>query len=80
MTLTEIILYVAVPGIGSLITYVLRGVMLRIETLEQKIENTITEEQVRLVIKDKVSPLEDKLDDIQEMVSKLLDIQLNKRN
>jgi hypothetical protein len=71
-------LYLALSSIvAPLLLYGIREwvntVQTRLENLEKQI---ITEAQARTLIGDKVSPIEDKLEDIKLLLNKLLDIQL----
>lgn len=73
--------YLALSSIlVPLLLYVIKewvtAVQTRIDSLEKQM---ITEEQARLLISDKVNPIQDNLEDIKDMLNKLLDIQLKSK-
>jgi uncharacterized protein YoxC len=60
-----------VIGMGM---YIMRTVTSRIDTLEQKMDNTVTKQEVRQLLDDKINPLKEDIKDIKYTIDKLLSI------
>lgn len=73
----ESILYIILPVLASLMAYLMRSVMARIETLEHQIQSKLNEPAVRMIISDKVDPIREDIHEIKETLNKLLDIYMN---
>jgi len=72
---TSLITYVGFPLIGGLIVFVFKNIMLdKINDLEVRMREAVTEHQVRQLITDRYQPLENDLKEIKENQIKLLDL------
>ena len=72
------ILYIAIPVIGSIIAYVFKSFTARLDQLENTMETKISEIAVRNIVNDKVEPLKEQLDRIDDSLNKIVDILMRK--
>lgn len=78
--LNTLMMYLGFPLILSLGTYVVRSLLQRIETLEGKMSNTVSEPQVRQLLQDRYDPIMQDIYEIKQMQQKLLDLYLQVQN
>jgi hypothetical protein len=61
--------------IGSILVapifYIVRNFMQRVDKLETKLEDKMSREEVRLLLSDKLGPMEHNLEDIKESLAQL---------
>lgn len=69
-----LLVYLGIPVLTSLIGYIIKGVLTRLDVLEDKMQHTITEPQVRQIMSDKNDPLKQDIIEIKEMQQKLLEM------
>jgi hypothetical protein len=77
-SLFPVIVYIIVPLVTALITYILRSFGQRLDAIEEKLNHRITETEVRQIIADKVDPLKESLKEIKDKIDKLFDLILAK--
>lgn len=70
----EILLYLIPPALLTMATYIARGFLVRIQLLEDKMNHTITENQVQQLLHYKYDPLAEDIREIKEMQKKLFDM------
>jgi uncharacterized protein YoxC len=68
VNIVTMIALAALTGMGS---YIMKTVTSRIDTLEQKMDNTVTEQEVRQLLDDKINPMKDDIKDIKYSIDKL---------
>lgn len=68
------LIYFGIPIAMSLLTYIIRGLLHRLNTLEERMQHTTTEPQVRQLLSDKYDPLAQDIHEIKEMQQKLFDL------
>lgn len=73
----SVVLTIAIPIVLGLITYFYKTVISRINQLEERMQTTTTEPQVRQLINDRYDPLAQDIRDIKEYQEKL-DVKLDK--
>jgi len=71
MDATITICLTIIPIILTPMIYIVRTFMHRIDILEEKISNKITEEEVRLLLSDKLEPVQTNLRDIKTSLDSL---------
>jgi hypothetical protein len=79
------ILYTTLFGIVSIIStmmaFIFRSYMSRLEALEVKMENTITKQEVRQLLDDKLAPMREDIKEIKDSLTTFLEIVIDlKRN
>lgn len=62
-----------VCGLGAL---VMKSVFSRLESLESKMNSTVTEQQVRTIIGDKIDPLKEDVHEIKQAIVKIYELYL----
>lgn len=72
MTVDIILLWILLPVVGTLITIIGRGIMARVEILEQRMLTRVSEENVRTIVSDKLDPLKDDIVEIKEVLKQIL--------
>lgn len=74
----SILLPILIPSVIALLAYGFRiSIMQRIDNLEQKSMNHVTEQQTRQILNDKLEPLKEDLIEIKEQLNKLFDRLIN---
>lgn len=59
--------------------YIWKNVVKRIDTLETKINAKMDEQEVRVLLADKLDPMKEDLHEVKALLHRILDIQLNKK-
>ncbi len=75
-TVGQIFFTLIAPLIAILIGYIMKTMVDRINKLEQKVEATISEPEVRTILNDKLNPIQDDLKEIKNSIKQLYDILL----
>jgi len=82
MTLESFI--AAVLGIGAVLLapliYIWKTMLHRIERLEEKIDTKIDEKTVRQLVSDKLDPLTQDIKELKDLVTKLLELELKRKD
>lgn len=73
----QLITYVAIPVIGSLIAFVGRSIMIRLDVLEDQMQTKVNEQTVRTILSDKMDPLKEDIHEIKETLNKFIEIYMN---
>jgi hypothetical protein len=76
VTLDMVLIYAGFPILVSMGTFLVRNLLQRIDSLEEKMSHTTTESQVRQLVLDKFEPLAQDIKDIKEMQQKCLDMNI----
>lgn len=70
--------------IGALITsmgaFIMKSIIMRIETLEQQIKDVVSESQVRQIIADKMDPIHQDVQEVKEQLQQFLTLYLQDRS
>ena len=74
----NVILYAILPVLITLVSYIVRGIMQRLERLESGLTDKISEQEVRQILTDKLEPVTDDLKEIKDKVDKVIDHLINK--
>lgn len=74
--LLNFVLYVGLPLILGAGAYVVKSVLLRISELEEKVNDAVTETQVRQLLGDKIDPIKEDLEEIRLSINKLFELYL----
>lgn len=79
--LPTILIYIILPSLIGMASYIIRGLINRISMLEDKMLHTMTEIQTRQLLSDKYDPLAEDIRDIKDMQRKQFDMlyELNQR-
>ena len=72
-TITQILMYLAVPLVTALLTHIVRGLMQRIEYLEEKSRTQVNESEVRQILEDKLNPITEDIKFIRDKLEKVTD-------
>lgn len=74
-----VLIYVAIPLISGVVGMFIRSILSDITMLKEAIRSATTEMEVRQLISDKLSPMQQNIEDIKTMQQKLLDLYLQDR-
>lgn len=75
----NILLYVVLPPVLGTLGYIARTLMQRINELETKMVEKVTEAEVRQLISDKTSPIQEDLSEIKAVQHEILQILLKNK-
>ncbi len=73
MDLSQIVLYVIIPILLSLVGYIRRGDVQRLDKIEDKLDKTLSKEEIRQLLVDKIAPLSEDLAEIRGKIDKVVD-------
>lgn len=79
-TLITAALYIIGPIIVGIGTYVMRDFVSRIADLEHKMENKVTDAQVRQTMEDNIGPLREDMQEVKQKLDKLFELIYAQRN
>lgn len=74
----EVVIYVLLPAVVGICSWVLRQLMQRIEKLEVKLEKKPDQQEVRMLIEDKLDPIRKDLAEMNELLKEIYRISLKK--
>jgi hypothetical protein len=72
--LTTLLMYLILPVVLTLVTYIARNLLGRLEAVEEKMSHATTEPQVRQLISDRYDPLAQDIREIKENQQKLFEL------
>ena len=75
----SIITNILIPCIGGVVLYILNTLKGRIDTLEERTHKHVTEEEVRMIIRDNLDPIRNDIRDIKDSINKILEIYIHAR-
>jgi septation ring formation regulator EzrA len=78
MDLVQVFLYIILPLLSGLGSFLLKNMYDRIDMLEKRLRDTMTEQEVRQLLGDKIDPVQDNIKEIKEKIDKLYDFMMNK--
>ena len=70
----NIVVYSSASLILTMGTFIIRNVLLRIDSLEERMREAVTEQQVRQVLQDRYEPVLEDIKEIKEKLNKLFDL------
>lgn len=76
---TDIIITVVVPVVMAIGAYVVKSIINRIEVLENKTGQHVSDTQVRQLLADKLDPMKSDLSEIKEAIKKLFELYINEK-
>lgn len=76
LDIASILGYIILPLVTASGSHIINGLFRRIAVLEDKMQHTTSEPQVRQLIQDKYDPLAQDIRDIKEKLDKLFDLYL----
>jgi hypothetical protein len=68
------IAYIVVPIITGIGAFFVRSITSRLEKLEEKVEHTVSEEELRITLNDKIEPVREAIVDIKKQLDKVYDL------
>ena len=74
--LETIVIYAFLPSVITMGSFIVRSFVKRLDELEDKMQRSTTEPQVRQLINDRYDPLAQDIREIKEKLDKLFDMQL----
>ena len=78
-TLISYILPIILSTLLGMSAFIMKSVFTRLDTLEQKINQAVTEEDVRSLLVDKIDPIKEDIHEIKQAIMKLYDLYFNER-
>lgn len=78
-TMVQIALYVLVPLVTGLVAYIMKTTIGRLDDVEKKASDAVSEAFVRRILDDKIAPIQEDLRDIKDKLDKLFDLYINKK-
>lgn len=79
-SLISSLLWVLFSCITGMAAYFMRNLIMRLETLENKIQSKIDEPEVRQLLSDKLDPMKEDIAEIKGTVQKLFDLHIASYN
>lgn len=73
----QIFLYIIAPIVFGLVGYIMKTMINRLDTLEFRMQETITEPEVRIILDDKLDPIHEDLKEIKHSLNQLYEVMLN---
>lgn len=74
LQLLHILLLVVLPVISGMVVYIMRNILTRIEELEHKSLEIVSETDVRQILADKLDPIHDDLKEIKDSLKQLYNL------
>jgi hypothetical protein len=74
MELPQILTYVIIPLVIGMGTFIVRSTLNRLDILETKIEQKVSESAVRTIMDDKLDPIREDVKEIKETIKNLYDL------
>ncbi len=78
--LLQNIIYVAGPVFTILILPIIRGLYVRLDTLEKQIQNKVSSSDVRQLLSDKLDPVHEDLSEIKQQLNQIINRLIDKKS
>lgn len=78
MDFLKSLLYVGLPVLIGGVSYFMRSILSRLDTLEKEVPSKLDETEVRQLLIDKIDPIREDIKDLQMKIDKIVDILLKK--
>lgn len=74
MDLSQVFLYVILPLVSGLGSFLLKTMHDRIDMLEKRMQDRMTEQEVRQLLGDKIDPVQENIKEMKEKMDKIYDL------
>lgn len=69
-----IIAYGVIPGIIGTVSYMIKTLLNRVESLEKEVPNKLDEREVRQLLGDKIDPLREDIHDLKGKIDRIMEL------
>lgn len=66
------LIYFIVPGIFTMAGFLIKNIITRLESVENKVVDRPTEQDVRVIINDKIEPIREDIKEIKDLLYKMI--------